>query len=198
MAKTKSALQAVRPTAGADVLPMVMARNMAFFALGQARYREALMVALGAGLGLRASDLRRVTWADIVDPTGEPKVQVIVSEMKTGKKRVVWLMPWVRRVIADAYRALAPVPFYEPVVPWTRQTIWERVKRLADEIGYRGKITPHSLRKAFCDFIYNLTRDPVLASRLTGHSDPRHLLRYIGRVPESEERIWEYVARAEI
>jgi len=76
--------------------------------------------------------------------------------------------------------------------------MWVLIKELADDLGIKGRISPHSLRKAFCDFVYSKTRDPIMAARMTGHANPSHLLVYIGRVPPTEERIWREIATAEI
>jgi len=73
--------------------------------------------------------------------------------------------------------------------------IKERVTLTERDMGLQGKISPHSLRKAFCDFVYENTRDPVLTARITGHTNPAQLLRYIGRLPEVEERVWDRMAK---
>jgi len=181
----------------ADVLPMSQAKAMAFYALGAKRYTAALVVAVGAGLGLRASDIAQVRWYDIVEPDGRPKVQVVVREHKNRRTRVVHVIPWARQVFAECFKALNP-GLDDPVVRASRQRMWVLVKELAGDLGISGRISPHSLRKCFADFVYSRTRDPIMAARMTGHANPSHLLVYIGRVPPTEERVWREIASAEV
>ena len=178
----------------ADVLPWPQAKAMGLYALGARRWTAALAVALGAGMGLRASDIPSVRWADVVDPSGRAKVQVQVRERKNKRVRTVFLAKWAREIVEEAYKALRPTDLNAPVVKASRQRLWLVVKGLAEDLGYQGRITPHSLRKSFCDHVYSKTRDPVLAARMTGHANPSHLLRYIGRLPAIEERIWQEIA----
>jgi len=46
--------------------------------------------------------------------------------------------------------------------------------------------------------VYEQTRDPIMAARLTGHANPAHLLRYIRRVPEAEMAVWRRIAEADV
>jgi integrase len=61
-------------------------------------------------------------------------------------------------------------------------------------MGLTGTVAPHSLRKAFCDYVYTATRDPVLTARITGHTNPAQLLRYIGRLADVEAGVWDRMA----
>ena len=72
MAKIRKTLQ-TKGCQAADVLPMSQAKAMALYALGAKRYTAALVVAVGAGLGLRASDISQVRWFDLVERDGRPK-----------------------------------------------------------------------------------------------------------------------------
>jgi len=198
MSETEKALRRKgKGCQAADVLPMSQAKAMALYALGAKRYTAAMVVAVGAGLGLRASDISQVRWMDLVDPDGRPKVQVVVRERKNKRTRVVHVIPWARQVFAECFKALNPSP-EDPVVRASRQRMWVLVKELADALGIKGRISPHSLRKSFCDFVYSKTRDPIMAARMTGHANPSHLLVYIGRVPPTEEKVWREIATAEV
>jgi len=184
----------------ADVLPMKKAKALAIHFLGEKRPRYAALVALGAGLGLRISDAIEVTWRDILDENGSVRKSVVVRERKTGNTRIVFLIPWAREVLAEVAELVgAKNRLYEPVVGrLSRQRAWEVLKRTAEELGWHEHISTHSLRKAFCDFVYEQTRDPIMAARLTGHANPAHLLRYIRRVPEAEMAVWRRIAEADV
>ena len=198
MAEAKNGGKKVNGGRAADVIPMKWAKTMAEAALGQGRLSAALVISLGAGLGLRVSDVLRVTWTDIVDENGRARERVLVREHKNRTVRAVAPMPWARRVWEKAYATIKPADPSFPVVKMSRQRAWVLVKEMASECGYTGRISCHSLRKAFCSFLYDQTRDPVLTARLTGHRNPAHLLVYIGRSAPVEENIWRTIATMEI
>lgn len=122
---------------------------------------------------------------------------MVVRERKTGNTCIVFLIPWAREVLAEVAELVgAKTRLHEPVVGrLSRQRAWEVLKRTAEELGWHEHISTHSLRKAFCDFVYEQTRDPIMAARLTGHANPAHLLRYIRRVPEAEMAVWRRMAK---
>jgi len=195
MAEAKKNGQKVREGAkAADVVPMAWCKTMAQVALAQRRYSAALTISIGAALGLRASDISRIRWSDLVDEGGRAKEKIVVFEKKNGRTRVVYPMKWAREIWEACYQALRPTDLAQPAAKLSRQRAWSLVRSLAAECGYVGRISPHSLRKSFCDHIYSKTRDPILAARMTGHANPSHLLRYIGRLPAVEERIWQEIA----
>jgi len=196
----KAANKKSHPPHTADVLPMKKAKALAMYFLGEKRFRYAALVALGAGLGLRISDAIRVQWRDILDENGQVKKQVAVYERKNRRMRVVFLIPWVREVLAEvARREEAIYRLDSPVCGRiSRQRAWRVLKKTAEDLGWKENISTHSLRKAFCDFVYEQTRDPIMAARLTGHANPAHLLRYIRRVPEAEMEVWKKIASAEV
>ncbi len=181
------------PTA-ADVLPMKQALAMITYLRGAGKLQDAAMIAVGAGFGLRIGDVLSLKWGDVLNESGNIREQVNIIEEKTGKPRTLKVFPFVRRAL-DELRS-GPVDYDAYIfagangAPIARQTAWRRLKRTADAMGIKLHISPHSLRKAFCDFVYNHTHDPVMTARITGHSNPAQLLRYIGRLPEAEEAVW--------
>ena len=187
-----------RGARAADVIPMTWCKTMAQVALAERRYSAALAISIGGALGLRAGDISRVLWSDLVDETGRAKEKVVVRERKNQRTRVVYPMKWAREIWEACYQALRPMDLAQPAVKMSRQRVWKIVKEMADECGYKGRISSHSLRKAFCSFLYDQTRDPVLCARLTGHTNPANLLSYIGRSAPVEENIWRKVATMEI
>lgn len=65
------------------------------------------------------------------------------------------------------------------------------IRKAALDLGMGKYIAPHSFRKAFATAVFEAAgRDPVLASRVTGHSNPSQLLHYIRRQPAAESGVW--------
>jgi len=183
----------------ADVLPMRQAIAMATYLKGKGKLRDATLVAVTAGFGLRIGDALSLTWGDVLSD-GKVRDAVTITETKTRKRRTVKVLPFVHKALEEWLAVSGPVEPDDLLFPGPNgkisvQFAWQLVTKTAREMGLKGHITPHSLRKAFCDYVYSFTRDPVMCARITGHSNPAQLLRYIGRVPEAEEQVWERMAR---
>jgi integrase len=137
-------------------------------------------------------------WADVLDTTGTLKTDLTIREEKTGQTRVLRILPFVAVVLVE-WRKTAPAsewifPGQSAGTSLDRRTLWVIVSRVADRMGLTGTVAPHSLRKAFCDYVYSATRDPVLTARITGHTNPAQLLRYIGRLADVEAGVWDRMA----
>ena len=180
----------------ADVLSMKQARAMVSMFRGDGRTRDAALVACAAGFGLRAGDTCSLRWSDVLDAAGSFKTDLSIREEKTGQTRTLRLLPFVADVLNE-WRKGSPAGewiFPGQDGPLDRRTMWVIVSEAADRMGLKGTISPHSLRKAFCDYAYSMTRDPVLTARITGHTNPAQLLRYIGRLSDVEANVWDRMA----
>jgi integrase/recombinase XerD len=180
----------------ADVLSMKQARAMVSMFRGEKRIRDAALVACAAGFGLRAGDTCSLRWSDVLDSTGNLRADVRIKEEKTKQTRTLRVLPFVADVLTE-WRKEAPAGewiFPGQDGPLDRRSMWVVVSDAADRMGLKGTISPHSLRKAFCDYAYSMTRDPVLTARITGHTNPAQLLRYIGRLSDVEANVWDRMA----
>jgi integrase/recombinase XerD len=182
----------------ADVLTMKQARAMVSMFRGEKRTRDAALVACAAGFGLRAGDTCSLRWTDVLDSTDALRTDLTLKEQKTKQTRVLRVLPFVADVLIE-WRKEAPAAGEwifpgQDGGPLDRRSMWVIVSEAADRMGLKGTISPHSLRKAFCDYMYNLTHDPVLTARITGHTNPAQLMRYIGRMADVEAGIWDRAA----
>ncbi len=182
----------------ADVLSMKRAATMARFLSGAGKHKDAALVALCAGLGLRVGDAVEISWGDVLEGPHSFREIVTVREKKNHSQRSVTLLPWVREILG-AYREQLGSPTHEDrIVAYSRQRAWTVIAKAAQDLGYSGRITPHSLRKAFCTTVFEQTHDPVLTARITGHTNPAQLLAYIGRRPEVEDMVWKRMAKLKV
>jgi len=184
-----------KPTT-ADVLSMKQTRAMVSYLRDRGQLRDAALVALASGYGLRVGDAVSLTWRAVLDDSGSIRQKVRLTEEKTGQQRTVHTFPFVAKILREWEAECGLVDRDEPVVPVSKVTGWRIVKRVAEGMGMKGNISPHSLRKAFCDFAYQQTRDPVLTCDVTGHSNPANLMRYIGRERQAVEEVWSNMMKA--
>lgn len=162
-------------------------------ALADDRPDIASMFALAAGFGLRIGDVLRLRWRDVTDPNANILDRLEIRERKRNSLRILRTPAWVKAVLERHRDALRDD--YDPdrrIVAFGREWAWELTRLYAEKAGIRkGPVSPHSLRKAFCQTVYERTRDPALTARLTGHRSPEALLAYIGALTPTAERILE-------
>lgn len=185
----------------ADVLPMTKAVSMVRYLRGAGDLRGSALVAVASGFGLRISDALSLTWGELLDERGELRKTVRVREQKTKQVRTVQVLPFVAAALEALRGEVGPCDGEALLFPGSaeggklhRQTAWNLVRATGEAMGIALHLSPHSLRKAFCDFVYEKTHDAVMTARITGHSSPSQLLRYINRNSEAEDEVWRRMA----
>lgn len=187
----------------AAVLPMADSIRMVTWLRGAGKLRDSALVAVAAGFGLRISDALALTWGDVLGERDEIADKVQITEHKTRKGRTVFVLPFVadaltayRASLRIADRAAKLFPGGDEDGQLHRQTAWNIVRAAGKGMGLTLHLSPHSLRKSFCDFVYGQTHDAIMTARITGHSNPAQLLRYVGRVAEAEQDVWRRMSKS--
>lgn len=126
--------------------------------------------------GLRVSELVALKFEQLSLSAG--MVQVMG---KGNKERIVPLgefaIEWVSRYLTEARPALVkqkrvPTLFVSRIGrPMTRQTLWHRIRVLAEQAGLPKNLSPHVLRHAFATHLLNHGADLRTVQLLLGHSD---------------------------
>ena len=161
---------------------------------GRGNARNVALWAVGIGTGLRVSDILSLRWKDVLTAEGEIARSITVQEGKTGQQRILHLIPLVRDAL-EAYRT-EETDRSTIVFHLTRQHARRLVKDWCAAVNLKGDYGTHTMRKAFCTVVYeNSGGDPVNAARVTGHTNPAQLMRYIGQTPPTIERIWKSLER---
>ena len=197
MTRYKGGANAVDPVNGKH------AKHILTYLKGVGNSRNTLLWALGITTGLRISDLLPLKVQDLLDADGDNREFIKIKEKKTGKPRLVPFM----KIAKEAFRShrqrenLALDHFLfasrKGDTPITREQARRLVKRWCEECGLRGRYGTHTLRKTFATIAYaNSGCDPVATARVTGHSNPAQLLRYIGEASRTESQIYEAMDRS--
>lgn len=156
--------------------------------------RDVALWALGIGTGLRIGDLLRLRGCDFGAAKGHVDAQLAVRASKTKRARSVQLIPLVCEAV-EAY--LPELRRTELLFPITRQHARRLVKEWCKAAKVDGQFGTHSMRKTFATIAYeNSGGDAALTARVTGHSNPAQLMTYIGRIPATEQSVWDGVREA--
>ena len=150
-------------------------------------YRFSLLIGCGSFFGLRISDLRTLTWAQIFDQDS-----FMLNEKKTGKRRIIKINQGFQKHIQDCFSALKITNLNEPCFLSQKGTVFsiQRINSRFKEIKvkYHLKIknfSPHSLRKTLGRKVVEAAgQDAEMAliklSEMYNHSSPQVTRRYLG------------------
>ena len=150
-------------------------------------YRFSLLIGCGSFFGLRISDLRTLTWGQILDQDS-----FMLNEKKTGKRRIIKINQGFQKHIKDCFEALKVTDLNQPCFLSQKGTVFsiQRINARFKEIKvkYRLKIknfSTHSLRKTLGrKVVESAGQDAEMAliklSEMYNHSSPQVTRRYLG------------------
>ena len=160
--------------------------------------RNKMMFIIGVNVGLRASDLRTLTWDFFFEQMSNKSLKFrdgySIRPKKTSKSNKYVHLRFndaVKRVI-KWYIDMYPIDDVKDYVFVSRQgddaisvnTMWRVIKGAAKEAGIKQNIGSHSLRKSFCRRLYDNAQDKskalVVLQKILNHSSSLTTLSYIG------------------
>ncbi|MBQ0142707.1 MAG: tyrosine-type recombinase/integrase [Prevotellaceae bacterium] len=174
-------------TTTADYLHWDTATSLVRKLYKEKKYRLSLLLGCGFFFGLRISDLKKLTWAMLMD--GET---FILEEKKTGKKRIIKINAQFREHISDCYSALGIIDRNEPCFLSRKKTVYstQRINTLFKEVKtqYKLKIehfSTHSCRKTFGRRVVEQAGEQaemalIRLSEIFNHSSVQITKRYLG------------------
>ena len=112
--------------------------------------------------GLRISDIRRLTWAEVDDSEADPKI--IFRQKKTGGMEYLYISRQARKLIGERREGAENV-FSLPTQPYVNHAIREIMK----QCGIEKHITFHSARHTFATMMLTIGTDIYTTSKLLGH-----------------------------
>ena len=150
-------------------------------------YRMSLLIGCGAFFGLRISDLRELTWSQLLDSE-----TITLNEAKTGKRRTIKVNENYSKHILDCYNALGIKDRSEKAFLSRKGTIYsvQQVNRLLKDIKARyglkvDHFSTHSLRKTFGRRVVEQAGTQsemalIKLSEIFNHASPMVTRRYLG------------------
>lgn len=150
-------------------------------------YKISLLVSCGCFFGLRISDIRSLTWNDILD-----KEKVVIVEKKTKKRREIMINPQLQKHILSCYINLKSPNkntkcfLSQKKTVYTTQSINRILKKVKREYDIKAEhFSTHSLRKSFGrEIVESAGKNAEFAliklSELFNHSNTMVTRRYLG------------------
>lgn len=161
--------------------------NLVHRLFNDGNYRMSLLIACGSFFGLRISDLKTLTWAQLLDAD-----TFILIEQKTKKRRGIKINGRLQKHAMDCYMALNIKDKSEKCFLSRKKTVYstQRINDLFKVIRtqYKLKIqhfSTHSLRKTFGRQVVEMAGSNaefalIKLSELFNHSDIMTTRRYLG------------------
>ena len=161
-------------------------------------YRMSLLIGCGSFFGLRISDLLTLNWGMLLDSDS-----FILTEKKTGKRRIIKVNADFRKHILDCYNALRISDMNEKCflsnkkVVFSIQRINVRLKEIKTKYNLKiDHFSTHSLRKTFGRRVVASARDNsemalIKLSELFNHSTPQITRRYLGLRQEELMEVYD-------
>jgi len=171
----------------ADYLDWAVMLNLIRKLYRDGDYRMSLFIGAGCFFGIRVSDLRKLTWSDLLQDD-----KFVINEQKTGKRRVVKINADFQKHIQLCFDALKISNMDEPCflsrknMVMTTQRINVRLKDIKKKYNVKiDNFSCHSLRKAFGRKVFessgeNAQMALVKLSELFNHSSVQITKIYLG------------------
>lgn len=151
--------------------------------------RLATMLVIQANLGVRISDILKLTLNDIVKENGRFHLDIV--EQKTGKARNFTVPAGLYEYLRE-YAELNKIMPTARLFPVCERAVQKQLKIVADYMGI-DNISTHSFRKFYATEIYlNNDYDIELVRHLLQHSSSSVTQKYIGI---SEKRVEQAIEK---
>lgn len=163
------------------------------------RIKEYLLLGIGCYLGLRATDLLRLRWSDLLN-----KDEIVIMEKKTGKIRQVSINESLKEILNYVTNHLVKMGRFniDQFIFTNRngdiisiQYINRLLKKTIADYGVKTQNgSTHTLRKTFGKRVWEMDgkseRSLIYLSQIFNHSSVSITRRYIGIVQEDIRNIY--------
>lgn len=152
--------------------------------------RDYIMFLIGINTGLRVSDILALRKEQITRLNGRKRKELSVTEIKTGKKRVLNLTAIFTELYEYAVTIESEWLFPSRKGDKAISTIQAyRQLQKAGNMAEVESIGTHTMRKTFGYWFYKQTKDIAMLQDILNHSTPKITLRYIGIDQEEKNNV---------
>ncbi len=151
--------------------------------------RDFLLFTLGINTGLRISDILKLKVEDVKESSGEIKEYLDLNEKKTKKQRLIYIDDEVKKALEyyfdktrvydlDRYLFISKTTHINK--PISRIRAWQLINMWCREVGIRGRIGTHTLRKTAGYHMRMAGIAIEIIREVLGHKNMQVTRRYIG------------------
>lgn len=161
--------------------------------------RDAALIAILRGTGIRRSELVKLDLKDFHLTTGE----IFVRQSKRGKSRRVYVpfeaIPWIQKWLS--LRGDEPGPLFCRIRRGGHlqlgalhpDAVWRMLQKRASVVGLAA-FSPHDFRRTFCSDLLEAGVDIVTVQKLAGHASPVTTAQYDRRGEETKQKAVQHLS----
>jgi integrase len=174
-------------------------KRIANYYLSRGQTRNYVLIVLGVHSALRISDLLRLRWEDVLEPSGGMKPHITVTEHKTGKLKTIALNKAALRALQTFLAELDKAGNRGEFIfensrknraAICRVTAWRIIRVAVKALALMGKISCHSLRKTFGYHAWKSGVPPALLMDIYNHCNFEVTRRYLGICQDDRDAVY--------
>jgi len=182
-------------------------RELAEYYLKRGELRNHLLIVVGVHTALRISDLLRLTWDDVYDfERNRFRDNIEIVEKKTKKRRLVTLNKTIaaalRLCLQTAEHGECPVNHSACLIKSRKGTgcaisriqAYRLIRAAAEALGFRDRVSCHSLRKTFGYHAWKNGVSPAVIMEIYNHSNFAVTRRYLGVTQDDKDAVYRKLA----
>ena len=173
-------------------------RELAGYFLKRGEIRNHLLVVMGVHTALRISDLLRLNWEDVYDfENRRIRESVTIVEKKTGKSKIIALNKTITAALSLCVRFAKQG---EPIIKSrkggaiSRIQAYRIIRAAAEALGFRSRVSCHSLRKTFGYHAWKSGVSPAVIMEIYNHSNFAVTRRYLGVTQDDKDEVYRKLA----
>jgi len=173
-------------------------RELAGYFLKRGEIRNHLLVVMGVHTALRISDLLRIKWEDVYDFENQRvRESVSITEKKTGKSKLIALN---KTIIAALSLCACAAKRGEYLIKSrnggaiSRIQAYRIIRAAAEALGFRSRVSCHSLRKTFGYHAWKSGVSPAVIMEIYNHSNFAVTRRYLGVTQDDKDEVYRKLA----
>ncbi|MBA7538583.1 Tyrosine recombinase XerD [subsurface metagenome] len=160
--------------------------------------RDFLLFTMGINTGLRISDILKLKVEDVKESSGEIKEFLDLNEKKTKKPRHIYINDEVENALEyyfdktrlyDLDRYLFTAQKTKINKQISRVGVWKRINSWCREVGIKGRVGTHTLRKTAGYQMRMAGVSIELIQEVLGHKNMQVTKRYIGITNDEVTRV---------
>ena len=174
-------------------------RELAEYYLKRGEPRNHLLIVMGIHTALRISDLLSLKWEDVYDfNRGCLRDNVVVIEKKTKKNKLVTLNKTIitaLRVCLKYAKRGSPLFKSRKGGSIGRVQAYRLIRNAAEALGFRTRVSCHSLRKTFGYHAWKNGVSPAVIMDIYNHSSFAVARRYLGVAQDDKDEVYRELAK---